>query len=679
MTDGRRTLRRILAVAILAAPAAAVLWGWWHGGSTPLVRGTAVDAAWQSWVAILESSASLPHFEDSRTLPIFLFQGVWVAFQSLGGASPPEIARVLAEREEVWTAGLAVLGWAAALATLALLLARRSGGFLSAALVALSPLWLNAIFEPGPAVFTGLAFVVLMHPRAALPAQVAALGLLLGITPWAAPAALGVAAGALVAPSPELRRRWSTLLVLALPAACLWNPQILLDTGRWWELTLWHHRVMGFAGPVPSAYVATDTVPGLLTQGLGYLSPLFMVIGLAARLRRPRHPRTLVMLCLALAVGAGAAWGRVERSDMIALVPILAILTAGGALQLYHLAERRLRPAGLRPLAAAVAAVILIPVAAGGVKEAAAWRLPSAEQAAYDWLRENKDSTEWIVIDHRIPSPPGGWSGPAGDAGRRILRIPYQPQRPDLYRAAYWLGWYEPFDKMVLSARTIGRLWDMRERYPDIFAFYTRALVELEEVVTWGGSGWRDAKISVLALPADSLGQDWRRRLQSGPDAGLQPDFLTLLGGTLMGRGLADQAAALLQRAHELGARSRALYLNLGRLFMNRQEHRDAAELLAEALQLYPGDPALLQLYGANFAQGGLWHRAREVFERLIAVAPWNAQARLDLAAALLMEGERERARMVLADYLRRVPPEERPPRVESLIGSIFPEGLAPR
>lgn len=249
----------------------------------------------------------------------------------------------------------------------------------------------------------------------------------------------------------------------------------------------------------------------------------------------------------------------------------------------------------------------------------------------------------------------------------RYLRIPSHRLRPDLYRGVFWTGWYLPFDYLVLSARTPAALLDRSERYADILAFYTEALMRLDERATFGGPGWRDPKISIFALPGDSLGAGWRERILGGPEQGLPPDFLVALGTGLGGAGAAEGALGVLTRALDLGSRSPALYANLAALHLGKKEYKRSADVLEEGLGIYPDHPGLLHNLGLTFARGGLPRRAVQVYTRLVQKAPWDDDAKLELAAAFYLDGQHDRARLALADYQRRVPPGERPEEAREL------------
>jgi tetratricopeptide (TPR) repeat protein len=155
---------------------------------------------------------------------------------------------------------------------------------------------------------------------------------------------------------------------------------------------------------------------------------------------------------------------------------------------------------------------------------------------------------------------------------------------------------------------------------------------------------------------------------------GLQPDFLHSFGSALGEVGVSDGALALLTRALSLGDRSASLFANLGALYLTRRDYKDAVAILDEGLKMWTDHPILLHNLALAYARGGLARRAVQIYGRLLQVAPWDDGARLDLAAALLMDGDHDRARMVLQDYLRRVPRDRRPPEVEELTRRLLPE-----
>jgi tetratricopeptide (TPR) repeat protein len=595
----------------------------------------------------------------------------------IGGASRPDVLVSLQQQSAVWDFVLTLITLFSVL-TAGLLVAKRSlVGLIAVVLLAVSPLWLHGIFDPGPGVFWGMCIAIVLAPSLPPWTRAAALGALLGTSPLGIPLLAGSLLAAFLTPKPEERRLWASALVLSLPVACLWNPEILINWNRWGESLSWNLRLLGFLGPMPEAYIRPDNPVTLLKQGLGYALPVLVAAALFARGRRSRQPRFLLAVCLVAALILGTLWGRLGRGDLVAVVPLLAVLSAEGADLLWSAGRRWLQEAGRRPVAAALLALVVLPVGVGGLAEVSSWSRPSAEKACLQWLSENVEEGAWVALDARSPAPRvvrNRLGSFFEEMETRYLRIPGHRLRPDLYRGSHWLGWYLPFDYLVLSARTVGSLLEVSERYTDILGFYTESLVGLPERATFGGAGWRDPKISILTVPGDSLGDGWRERLGAGPSEGLQPDFLQTLGSALADVGRTDGALAALSRSLELGNRSASLYANLGALHLTRQEYKDAAAILGEGLKTWPDQPILLHNLGLAYARGGLPRRAVQVYGRLLSVAPWNDEARLDLAAALFLDGQTERARVVLEDYLNRVPPERRRPEVDELVRQLLPE-----
>ncbi|MBU2690350.1 MAG: tetratricopeptide repeat protein [Candidatus Eisenbacteria bacterium] len=646
-------------------------------GRPSLIRSKAMVNSLQAWTQILESSGESYPVEDPLAMPLLAVQSFWVGIDWIKGTPRPAILEMVREREELWSIVLAILTLAAALGAGWLITRRERSGWLAGILLALSTLWLADLYEPSGSI--ALAFGLLCCATSALPlwCRAMGLGMMLGTSPWGLPVAAGVLLTSLTASTGDARRQWGTLLVVSLPLACLWNPQILLGWNDWWSLTLWNLRVLGWMGPLTESFVRLDPLWKLLRTSFGPAALLLILIGSAARLKSPRNPGALLALIIVLLIPLGATWGRMTRAAVVPLIPYLAILAAEGGMIVWIRLQGWFQRSAHRPVLIGALALLLIPPAPRLVKEVSSWRLPSAEQAALDWLEDQVGQGARIVLDPMAPAPLMGWKqDKTADRPAHVLRIPHHDLRPDYYRGAHWMGWYQPFDYLVLSARTVGPLWDARDRFPDIFGFYTQALMEMTPIEEWGGPGWRDGKISIIPMPGDTLGAGWRTRLQAGSNQGLQPDFLTSLGGHLAEIGSNEEALAVLKRAQELGAATRSLYLNLGRLYLKQQDHAEAAKIIEGGLSRWPDDPPLLRLQGANFAQGGLWRRAIRTFAELIRVAPWDHQARLDLAAALLMDGQKERARIVLSDYLKRTSPDERPEEVERLIRTLFPGGL---
>lgn len=677
MSEAEHASRWTLLLA--ATPALLVVALWLSaGGWPPLVRGTAVDVSLRLWEWIFGLGGDSLGAVDPRTLPLLLAQGVWVVVLLMGGAPRMEILASLQGHDTAWDAVLAVITLLAAMAAGLLILRRRNlSTVLAAVLLAISPLWLRDIFDPGPGIFWGMALLVVLSRDLPVWIRVCGLGAHVATSPLGVPLLLGAVASSLFSAREEDRRRWASTLVLSLPAACLWNPEILLVWSSWWDGAIWHLRLLGFLGPMPEPYIQQVNPLTLIPRELGYAVPIVVGAGLVRRLRFIREPESLMTLFLFAGLLSATLWGRLERRDLVALAPFLAMLAGDGALWLWDGARAWIQPAARRAAALVLLALVLVPVGAGGVGEIGSWTKPSAEKACLAWLETNVKNGEWVVVDPSAPAPRVIRSpiGPGEDDQPRYLRIPTHRLRPDLYRAGFWSGWYLPFDHLVLSARTVGPLLEKQERYRDILSFYTDALMNLPEEATFGGEGWRDPKISILSLPGDSLGQGWMERLQAGPMEGLRPDFLQSLGSALGEVGASDEALVLLTRSLSMGNRSASLFVSLGALHLTRREYKDAVAVLNQGLELFPDHPILLHNLGLSYARGGLARRAVRIYGRLLTVAPWNHEARLDLAAALLLDGQEERARRVLEDYLARVPPEKRPDHVDELVRRLLPGG----
>ncbi|MPS48038.1 surface lipoprotein assembly modifier [Methylobacillus sp.] len=113
----------------------------------------------------------------------------------------------------------------------------------------------------------------------------------------------------------------------------------------------------------------------------------------------------------------------------------------------------------------------------------------------------------------------------------------------------------------------------------------------------------------------------------------------------LMGEGLAcAQDTALLDKA--------------GRLMASR-DYAAAYALLEPVESEYSGDPAYDMLFGLAAIDSG--HVTRGVFalERVLAVQPYNGNARAQIARAYFLLGEQEAARAEFRNVLNQQPPEE--------------------
>jgi tetratricopeptide (TPR) repeat protein len=608
---------------------------------------------------------------------LILFQTVWAVPRLLGGAAAPDLFQLLVERNPLWTGWAAVFPLAAALAIPWILARGRRGVPLGSVFLAASPLWLAALFEPGGAATAALAVALLVgrdHPALL---RGLGLGCLVATHPLGLPAAAGALALVAVSPTGERRGHWAASLALAVPVAALWNPQLLMDWPSAAEALLWRLRLLGFLGPMPEPYIRPDAIGSLLFRNLGPATPLLAlagIFGIGAR----RDPAFLFALLFAASLLLGGTWGRLDRETAAALAPWLAFLAGEGGAVGWDRIRSWLQPLAVRPVAWILIVLVLAPLGARTVREASSWFRPSAERAAAAWLADHVGEGEWVVLDPEAPAAPGWSAGEVPGAQptpERVLRIPRHRLRPDLYRGSYWLGWYLPFDYLVLCARTAAPLLDTGAAYADILDFYTGALVRLEEKAVFGGPGWRDPKISILGLPGDSLEAHWPDRLAAGPDNGLQPEFLLSLGSALAGAGRPAEALAVLSRAGELGDRSKSLFNHLGALHLERKTYDEAARVLEEGLHRWPRDPGLLHNLALVYSRAGLHGRAVPLYERLLDAAPWNHEASLHLAASLMLSGREDRAQRVIEDYIRRVAPDERSPEARRLLEDLGVEG----
>jgi tetratricopeptide (TPR) repeat protein len=593
------------------------------------------------------------------------------ALRWLAGGQLALLAQEVASREALWWRAAWVLTALAGLWT-----AFRLRGRLLALAVLWSPLWLRGLFEASPGVVDGLLLLLALWCRR--PAgRALALGLLLASSRFGPLAAAFVLLE--IAWQREARGRLETLTAWlgAWVVGALLQPSLLLRPGVWLAERGWSLELLGLAGPLPEGFLAPEPAGSLLWRGLGPGVLGLALAGLLPRLRDWRAPGNAASLGLVLALGVGLLWGVPGREEALTLLPVLAVLAADGGSLVWKRVRGAAKARRREVLRVALGLLTLLPFLPGSAAEARRWSRPSGAWATLRWMETNLPRGSWVVLDPTAPRIPSAWLDP--DSARvEILRIPWHPYRPDLYRGAFWLGWYLPFDYLVVSARTLTPLFDRPEGYRDIFDFYVQALAGLKEEAVFGGPGWRDPRISVLALPDSSLGEGYAHRLQQGPEQGLQPEFLVLLGGALAQRGRAEEALSVLLRARALGDTSPALYANLGALYLQRGALRDAAQVLQEGLERWPEHPVLLRNLAVAYARRQLWRRAANTYARLVRRAPWDTEALLELAAALYRDGRRAQARRALEDYLRRVPPERRPRKAGELARALGSSGETP-
>jgi tetratricopeptide (TPR) repeat protein len=129
-------------------------------------------------------------------------------------------------------------------------------------------------------------------------------------------------------------------------------------------------------------------------------------------------------------------------------------------------------------------------------------------------------------------------------------------------------------------------------------------------------------------------------------------------------------AEAALLKAAELDPRLTGPYLGLGQLYARTGRHEEALAKLNEALRNNPQDPNLVMASGVIYELAGDIPKAREAYERVLAINPRFAPAANNLAWIHSEHGgEREKA-LALAQTAKDVAPDD--PRISDTLGWIL-------
>jgi tetratricopeptide (TPR) repeat protein len=129
-------------------------------------------------------------------------------------------------------------------------------------------------------------------------------------------------------------------------------------------------------------------------------------------------------------------------------------------------------------------------------------------------------------------------------------------------------------------------------------------------------------------------------------------------------------AEAALLKAAELDPRLTGPYLGLGQLYARTGRHEEALAKLNGALKSNPQDPGLLMSSGIVHELMGDIPKAREAYEKVLAINPRFAPAANNLAWIHSEHGgDREKA-LALAQTARDVAPDD--PRISDTLGWIL-------
>jgi tetratricopeptide (TPR) repeat protein len=584
--------------------------------------GAAGPAAWLERAGsvqtqLRERGASLPAIldpvEDPRVGPAALAMRVGL---------PAGATRLLARLA-------ALLAGLCALAVIMKRSATGSGGrWISAFMLAASPIWLRAVLEGDPGVLLGLA--VLLIGDGLLPAWLSGIALAwaLGWSPWAWVTLLPIALARCLDPRVERRGAIAAVAIGVLLFACL-NPPGLLHPVRWLEAMRWAGRLSSLGVGRTSFAVATGLWPLL-----GSLHVAGAMLLVPAALHWPRRMRAgdlrplVFVASLLLALPSGFA----SATPILIVLPWAAREAGGGAQQLLVWARLGSRAGRIgRTALVLITLVPLLAVSLGSARRLAA-REPLNERVDA-WLRDVAPAGALIAHDMGFAPPT---STPL-----RYLSIPFHAIDPASEAGAYWTGWYAACDAIVISEKLVLRFARSPQSFPEVERFYLDLRARAREDHLFGTEPGSRLRV-ILQKAADakgSLGDGWRERVRRGAGSGLTGGFLASLGGQLVQGGRGVAAAELLDEALASGYTEVGIYLNLANAELALERPMEAGRVLDEALGRYPDSPEVQYNLGRVLVRVGYWDRAVAVLTRLRAQWPQSAAVAYLLASALVQTG----------------------------------------
>jgi tetratricopeptide (TPR) repeat protein len=534
-----------------------------------------------------------------------------------------------------------IVGFGVGAAAIALLARRRREGAatVSAWLLAVSPLWVEACVRGEPAVALGLIFAAFGAGALGAAGVALLLGWALGWSPWSWVTLLVIPAGWLLIPA--RRARAAAILAASLVLALLLDPPAALHPAGWLSGLRWQGRLDGLA----SAFAPFGTMRGVW-PALGALHlPALAFLVVAAR-RWPGRVRRgdFAPIGFLAAVGLGLPGGLSHAAPLLIALP-WAAGEAGSAVE--SLAARA-RPGAIRlGLRRVVPVLLLVPLLALAATRWArhAPPLEDPRREAATWIEANLAPASPLACDPDF-SPP--------DSSRMVwVPLPVHSTDPRIYRGAYWPGWFAAFRGFVVSERLMARYLRAPEASGPALGFHLWLMRAATADRVFGSTPGR--RLHLLEMPAGrgpALGDGWKERVRAGEAGGLPGGFVASLGGALIRAGRAGDGTGLLQEALAAGYRDKGIYLNLANGRLAADQPNEAGQVLEEAMKLYPDEPDLLYNFGLVLLRNEYWDRAIMVLGRLRRLWPRSADAAYLLGLALAHSSHSAAAPSVLREAL---------------------------
>jgi tetratricopeptide (TPR) repeat protein len=520
--------------------------------------------------------------------------------------------------------------------------------------LAVSPLWIKAAVDGEPALVLGLIFLMLACFRLPIWVRLGLLGWACGWNSWAW-LALPFLLLARNGENSRLPGGRVSALVLAIPLVLILNPLALKNPIGWWDGMI--HQIVTDGFWSAGSHVGTTHGLWPLVTTIHFAGLLLLLIAAfywPERLRRLEAAPVAFLLVLAL--GARSAYA--DGTMLLLLLPWACYEIGTGWIRLRGVLIGKLKPYGIAllmlccliPAALKVNSMAPPPVQTAGQQEAAA-----------NWLETNLPAGALVVHDM-------GFKPPA-NTDLVYLALPFHAMEPQIYRGAYWRGWYPMAHAYVLSERMVIRLLKEPGKSAHMLNFFQALTTESESDIAFGIEIERRTRVLLVTPPDEPiLGDDWRRRLASGPAGGIDGNWLATLGLAYLELGHSPLTAQLLEEAIGAGFSDLGIYINLANAFTAIGRTNAAGRFLDEASMKYPNSPELLYNLGVVLVKGERWNRAVSTLARLQGHWPQSAEVALMLGLAMINDEHPVNAGQQLRKALTLNPTAQEKAEIERLL-----------
>lgn len=248
--------------------------------------------------------------------------------------------------------------------------------------------------------------------------------------------------------------------------------------------------------------------------------------------------------------------------------------------------------------------------------------LPFAGTLCQDTFQRNSFTYGVAFFQH-------GFLNESAESFKRVIA-----EKPDDAEALYNLGTlYLRRNSLEESRKYLEQAVKLRPNYPD----------------AWNNLGM----IAAQQASYDEASKDFQQAVQ------LRPRYATALlnlGNVYRQQGNLDQAEKFLMRALEAEPSNPEINFNLGMLYAHRDQTERAIEYLQKAVRVRPDYSEALNNLGVLLVQKNQYVDAQQQFEACVQAAPDFDQGYLNLARVDILLNQKEKARTVLQDLLKKQP-----------------------